>query len=70
LCYQAHIPTYPSGHWLFGFSSKTFEPRRDLQAEQWKNLGIETKYYNTTLHLGAFALPQNVRDALREAEKI
>jgi spermidine synthase len=20
--YQAHIPTYPSGHWLFGFSSK------------------------------------------------
>jgi spermidine synthase len=70
LCYQAHIPTYPSGHWLFGFSSKTFEPRRDLQAEQWKSLDIKTKYYNTTLHLGAFALPQNVRDALREAEKI
>jgi spermidine synthase len=22
LCYQAHIPTYPSGHWLFGFASK------------------------------------------------
>ncbi len=21
--YQAHIPTYPSGHWLFGFASKT-----------------------------------------------
>ena len=20
--YQAHIPTYPSGHWLFGFSSR------------------------------------------------
>lgn len=20
--YQAHIPTYPSGHWLFGFASK------------------------------------------------
>ena len=22
LVYQAHIPTYPSGHWLFGFASK------------------------------------------------
>ena len=20
--YQAHIPSYPSGHWLFGFASK------------------------------------------------
>ena len=20
--YQAHIPTYPSGHWLFGFASQ------------------------------------------------
>ena len=24
--YQAHIPTYPSGHWLFGFASKKFHP--------------------------------------------
>ena len=22
--YQAHIPTYPSGHWLFGFASKEY----------------------------------------------
>jgi spermidine synthase len=28
--YQAHIPTYPSGHWLFGFASKTYHPRKDL----------------------------------------
>ena len=24
--YQAHIPTYPSGHWLFGFASKAVDP--------------------------------------------
>ena len=24
--YQLHIPTYPSGHWLFGFASKKFDP--------------------------------------------
>lgn len=24
--YQAHIPTYPSGHWLFGFASKKYHP--------------------------------------------
>ena len=24
--YQVHIPTYPSGHWLFGFASKTVDP--------------------------------------------
>ncbi|MDR0920493.1 MAG: polyamine aminopropyltransferase [Oscillospiraceae bacterium] len=65
LCYQSHIPTYPSGHWLFGFASKVFDPRRDLQFGKWENLNIKTKYYNTTLHLGAFALPQYVRDTLR-----
>ena len=32
LVYQAHIPTYPSGHWLFGFASKKYDPRTDLQA--------------------------------------
>lgn len=59
--YQAHIPTYPSGHWLFGFSSKKYHPVRDLDAERWNSLGIETRYYNTELHRGAFMLPNSVR---------
>ncbi|MDR1674410.1 MAG: polyamine aminopropyltransferase [Oscillospiraceae bacterium] len=57
--YQAHIPTYPSGHWLFGFASETFDPVKDLKAQQWNNLGIKTRYYNTELHKGCFALPNN-----------
>lgn len=67
LVYQAHIPTYPSGHWLFGFASKKYDPRKDLHADWWNSLGIETKYYNTTLHTGCFAIPNNVRNALRES---
>ena len=27
--YQVHIPTYPSGHWLFGFASKKLDPIKD-----------------------------------------
>ena len=66
LVYSAHIPTYPSGHWLFGFASKRFDPRRDQQADWWLAQGIRTRYYNQYVHSGCFALPNNVRDVLRE----
>lgn len=59
--YQAHIPTYPSGHWLFGFASKGIHPTEELDAERWSKLGIITRYYNTDLHRGSFMLPNNVR---------
>ncbi|MBN1051373.1 MULTISPECIES: polyamine aminopropyltransferase [Clostridium] len=64
--YQAHIPTYPSGHWLFGFASKKYDPIKDLNAEAWNSLGLKTKYYNTDLHVGCFALPTYVIDMLNE----
>ncbi len=62
--YQAHIPTYPSGHWLFGFASKGPQPTKDIQAERWNSLGIVTRYYNTELHQGAFCLPNYVKEQL------
>lgn len=64
--YQAHIPTYPSGHWLFGFASKSLHPVKDFQKESWKELGLVTKYYNTDLHVGAFALPTYVKQMLTD----
>lgn len=67
--YQVHIPTYASGHWLFGFASKKFDPISDLNEEAWNNLKIKTKYYNTDIHKGSFALPNYVKDLLAEAEK-
>lgn len=66
--YQAHIPTYPSGHWLFGFASKKYHPVDDLRAEEWIALGLETKYYTTKLHQGAFCLPAYVEKLLESVE--
>lgn len=64
--YQVHIPTYSSGHWLFGFASKQYDPVNDLDANAWNKLGLKTKYYNTDLHVGSFALPNYVIDMLNE----
>lgn len=66
--YQAHIPTYPSGHWLFGFASKKYHPVSDLNTAAWNLLGLHTRYYNTKLHAGAFALPSYVEELLRSVE--
>ncbi|MDE6916801.1 MAG: polyamine aminopropyltransferase [Lachnospiraceae bacterium] len=67
--YQAHIPTYPSGHWLFGFASKRYHPLTDQDAARWKAFGIETRYYNEQLHRGAFALPNYVEEMLERVEQ-
>jgi len=66
--YQAHIPTYPSGHWLFGFASKKLHPLNDLDCDRWNALGLDTRYYNTNLHRGAFALPTYVQELLKDVE--
>lgn len=67
--YQAHIPTYPSGHWLFGFASKKYHPLENQDEKRWKEQGIRTKYYNEQLHKGAFALPNYVEEMLEQVEK-
>lgn len=68
--YQAHIPSYPSGHWLFGFASKKFHPIKDFNPERWESLGIRTRYYNERLHVGSFALPNYVQELLENVEGI
>lgn len=68
-CYQIHIPTYPSGHWLFGFASKGLDPVKDCQADRWNALGLKTRYYNTQLHKGCFALPNYVLELLKQSEE-
>lgn len=68
MVYQFHMPTYASGHWLFGFASKKYHPLNDFNAENWNSLGLKTKYYNTELHKGAFALPNYVIEELESAK--
>lgn len=66
--YQFHMPTYASGHWLFGFASKVLDPLKDHKPESWESFGLNTKYYNTELHRGSFALPTYVIEQLEEAK--
>ena len=66
--YQAHIPTYPSGHWLFGFASKKYHPLRDLDETRWNLRELSCKYYTTTLHKGAFYIPAYVERLLKDVE--
>ncbi|MFA5561985.1 MAG: polyamine aminopropyltransferase [Eubacteriales bacterium] len=67
--FQAHIPTCPSGYWLFGFASRRYHPLTDFNPTRWNDRGIKTWYYTTNLHAGAFMLPRYVEDLLEEAEK-
>lgn len=67
--YQAHIPTYAAGYWLFGFASKKYHPINDLNAENWSALNLRTRYYTPRLHVGAFALPAFLEDMLVEVEE-
>ena len=66
--YQAHIPTCPSGYWMFGFASKKYHPVNHFDAKKWSERNIKTWYYTTNLHLGSFLLPKYVEDLLIEAE--
>ena len=63
--YSANIPTYSSGQWLFGFASKRLHPIKDLQEDAWQKFGLNTKYYNTWIHRGSFALPNYILDLLK-----
>ncbi len=62
--YQAHIPTYPSGHWLFGFASKQYHPMRDFREAYYRQFAHPLRYYNDGLHRGAFALPNFVKELI------
>ena len=67
--YQAHIPTCPSGYWLFGFASKKYHPLKDFDAKKWLERGIKTWYYSEHLHKGAYMLPKYVEDMLEEQQR-
>lgn len=66
--YQAHIPTYAAGYWLFGFASKKYHPIDDFDREKWLSLHLEIQYYTVRLHCGAFFLPAFLEKMLEEVE--
>ena len=62
--YQAHIPTFAAGYWLFGFASKKYHPINDMDSDAWNALNMRTRYYTTRLHVGAFYLPAFLEEML------
>ena len=66
--YQAHIPTYAAGYWLFGFASKKYHPVDDFEARQCQALHLSKNYYTTKLHIGSFYLPAYLEKMLEEVE--
>ena len=66
--YQAHIPTYAAGYWLFGFASKRYHPIDDFNSQKRAALNLNTRYYTTRLHIGSFYLPAFLEQMLKEVE--
>lgn len=62
--YGFNTPTYASGYWYFGFASKKYDPVLDHKPEVWEKFNLKTKYYNSELHKGCFALPTYVKEIL------
>ena len=47
---------------------KKYHPIKDFQKTKWNARGMKTKYYNTGIHVGSFALPNYVEELLRDVE--
>ena len=64
-CFRLPCLLYTS----FGFASKKYHPLKNLREKEWNDRGIQTRYYTTTLHKGAFYLPAYVEELLKNVEK-
>ncbi|WP_440615523.1 polyamine aminopropyltransferase [Cysteiniphilum sp. 6C5] len=65
--YKAAVPTYVGGDMAFGWGTDELNHRMqtfETLTKRFDESGIKTRYYTPELHLGAFALPQYVIDAL------
>jgi len=67
--YQAAVPTYIGGAMTFAWGSTDSAHRklsRETLHERFIGSGIVTRYYNPEIHLGAFAMPQYVLQAINK----
>jgi spermidine synthase len=66
--YSAFIPLYPTGFWCLTFASKGIDPHSDevlsRVEEGLKTMGNSLNYYNKDIHIGAFALPNFVKQII------
>lgn len=67
--YCAPVPTYIGGVMTMGWATdnqvlRTLSP--ETIGQRYQQSGIKTRYYNPQIHVGAFALPQYVIEALAQ----
>lgn len=67
--YQAHIPTYPSGHWLFGFSTKKYHPLKDLDEARWNARGLKCDTTPPLCTAAHFICPRTLRRCSKMLKK-
>ncbi|MFP1724015.1 polyamine aminopropyltransferase [Lonsdalea quercina] len=68
--YQAAIPTYYGGIMTFAWASNNPALRQlspESLQERFAATGIDCRYYNPAIHVGSFALPQYLLNALSAA---
>lgn len=67
--YQAAVPTYIGGAMTFAWGATNTAYRklsRETLRQRFAGSGIITRYYNPEIHIGAFALPQYVLQAVNK----
>jgi spermidine synthase len=67
--YQAAVPTYIGGSMTFAWGATDTAYRklsRETLQQRFAGSGIITRYYNPEIHIGAFALPQYVLQAVNK----
>lgn len=65
--YQAAIPTYYGGIMSFAWASQSTALRQldvNVIQQRYGESGLRCRYYNPAIHVGSFALPQYLLDAL------
>lgn len=65
--YQAAVPTYIGGAMTFAWGACDSDSRKlslETLSQRFAGSGIVTRYYNPHIHIGAFALPQYVLQAI------
>jgi len=68
--YIAPVPTYAGGFMAFGWGTDNPDLRKlptDMLVARYKQADIQTRYYNSDLHVGAFALPTYIAEHVEAA---
>ncbi len=64
--YLTHVPTYPSGLWTLGIAYKGNFFSRKLDEVRYRTLKDQFNYYNDSIHVGSFMLPEYIQRALKD----